>query len=251
MDLQLSKTSFDSLLERAATWNKEIKWTNKYDCPPGYTYNEDGWVKTSVPFPKIHICLLPYKLSKLGEYQLLLQNLLALRILNNLPHDQIVLALINRYKQSMFGKNPNKKVMEQVIQDSLSMNDSSQLPKFDYDILHFDDIWYSRNFTAGGKAQIKAELRNRNVDSIRDMMPIRTKYDNSEVKREAEVTDYAMKVYWRERGLDKKSRTVSALAEAITFIGDNSIEFNNHNITEISGLSMATIGRYKKLLMLK
>ncbi len=250
MDLQLSSTAYSTLLERAATWNKEIKWTNRYDCPPGYNYNEDGWVKTSVPFPKIQICLLPYKVSRMGEYQVLLQNLLALRILNNVSHDQLVLALINRYKQSMFGRTPNKETMTQVISDSIGITDSSNLPKFDRDILHFDDIWYGTGFTAGGKAQIKAEIRNRNVDTIRDMMPINNKYDSVKVQQEAEVTKYAMSTYWKERGLDKKSRTISALAEAVTFIGDNSIEFNNENIKEISGLSVPTICRYKKLLML-
>lgn len=251
MEIKLSRVKYDSLLERASTWNKEIKWTNKFDCPPGYTFNEDGWVKTSVPYPKIHVCLLHYKQTKLGEYQLLLQNLLALRILNDIPHDQLVLALINRYKQSMFGKSPEIDVLEQAINNSLNITDSSGLPKFDHDILHFDDIWYSAEFTHGGKAQIKALIRNRTMDDIRDLMPINKKYNNEEVKKETEATNYSMKVYWKDKGLDKKSRTISALAEAITFIGDNYFELNNNNIMEISGLSTATITRYKKLLMLK
>lgn len=251
MDIKLSKVKYKSLLDKASTWNKKIKWNNKFDCPPGYNYNEEGWIKTSVPFPKISVCLLPFKYYKIGEYQLLLQNLLALRILNNLPHEQLVLALINRFKQSMFGKTPDREIIEKVTNDSLKITDSSGLPSFDYDVLHFDDIWYSSNCSYQGKAQIKVSIRNRTIDDIRDLMPINKKYNTSEVKRETESTTYAMNVYWRDKGLGKIERTISALAEAVTYIGDNEYEFNNENIKEISGLGVTTICKYKKLLMLR
>jgi hypothetical protein len=151
----------------------------------------------------------------------------------------------------MFGKTPGKEFLEEAIKNSLKIKDSSDLPKFDHDILHFNDIWYSSEFTAGGKAQIKAAIRNRTIDDIRDLMPIHRKYNNKEVKSETDATDYALKVYWKDKGLDKKTRTVSALSEAVTFIGDNGFEFNNNNIREVSGLSTATITRYKKLLMIE
>jgi len=226
---------------------RSVKWTNRYDCPPGYTFNADGWIETSVPFPKISVSFLPHLYTRIGEYQLLLQNLLALRLLNDHPHETLVRLLYNRATQAAFGRKPDATVFADVVQHSLAIRDYNQLPAFDRDILTMDTIWYSRDFTDTGKAAIKRKIRENYISDVRHLMPISKKYKTEEVRAEADITRYAMTAYWKSVGLSAKNRAISSIIEAVEEVGYDDMDM----LAVTAGVSVRTIQRYKEMWKLK
>jgi len=245
--MELSTKDQQSLLLKI----KKVKWTNRYDCPPGYIFNEDGWIETAVPYPKISVNFLPYLFTKLGEYQILLQNLLALRLLNDHPHKDLEKALWNRYTQSRFGKLPDKDIFKQVVKDSLNITNTTQLPVFDEDILSMETIWYGKDFSEAGKAAIKKKLRNNYIANIRAIMPINKKYKTEEVMQEADISRYAINQYWKLNSLDVKTRTISSIVEAVEDILSEGEVPTLDAISLTSGVSTRSIQRYKDMWKLK
>jgi hypothetical protein len=235
---------------KAAAARHEIKWTNRYDCPTGHVFNSDGWVETPIGFPKITVSFLPHLVNKLGEHKILLQNLLALRLLNNLPHDVLEKALINRATQAMFGRLPDAEVVASVIAESKTITDTSKLPEFSEDILRIDTIWFSRDCKESGRAAIKQRIRDSYISDVRSFMPIKTKYKTTEVMAEAAVSKYAVNSYWKTQGLGARERTVAAILEAYHDLGDNGETINMQSLTFTSGTSIRTLQRYKSQLKL-
>ena len=230
---------------------KKVKWTNRYDCPPGYSFNEEGWIETDLPYPKITVSFLPYLFNKLGEYQILLQNLLALRLLNDRTHSDLEKALWNRYTQARFGQTPDKVIFKAVVAASRKITNTSDLPSFDDAILSMDTIWYSKDFSEAGKASIKKKLRNNYISAIRSLMPINRKYKTVEVMDEADVSKYAINQYWKENELDARTRTVSSIVEAVDSLKDEDKELTLTNISLVSGVSTRSIQRYKDMWKLE
>jgi len=244
MDLSIRSKS-GNLLDKV----KKIKWTNRFDCPPGYSFNSDGWLETDIPFPKITVNFLPYLISKLGEYEILFQNLLALRLLNDKPHSELEQAVWNRYIQATFGRQPDKELFEDVVAASRSITSTSQLPIFDADILSMDTIWYNENFTEAGKAAIKKKLRSNYISAVRSLMPINKKYKTQDVMNEADISRYAINQYWKENLLDAKTRTISSIVEAVNYLGNEDLQLKD--IADVAGVSIRSIQRYKDMWKLK
>ena len=228
-----------------------ITWTNRYTCPPGYEFNDDRWIETQVGFPKITVSFLPHLVNKLGEYQLLLQNLFALRLLNDLPHEVLTQALWNRASQAMFGRAPNKKIFDEVVQASIQITEAQELPKFVEDILKIDTIWFAKDCKEAGRAAIKQKIRDNYISDVRSFMPVYTKYKTKEVMAEAEVSKYAVNSYWKVQGLGAKERTVSAIMDAYLAITDVGGTATIAKIAIDSGTSIRTLQRYKKQLRLQ
>jgi hypothetical protein len=241
--MELSTRDKQNLLSKV----KRVKWTNRYDCPPGYTFNDDGWIETLSAYPKITVNFLPYLFNKLGEYQILLQNLLALRLLNEHSHATLEKALWNRYTQARFGQQPDKKVFDLVVVSSKEITNTAQLPVFDENILSMDTIWYSESFNEAGIAAIKKKLRNNYISAIRLLMPINKKYKTTDVMVEADVSKYAVNQYWKENKLDKKARTLSSIVEAVTYLSEDADEVSLKSIATLSGVSVRSIQRYKDM----
>lgn len=242
MDLS-TRSKSRNLLDKV----KKIKWTNRYDCPPGYSFNSDGWLETDIAYPKITVNFLPYLVNKLGEYEVIFQNLLALRLLNDRPHKELETAIWNRYTQAMFGKMPDKKVFNAAIAASRKITNTAQLPAFDSDILSMETIWYSTEFTESGKAAIKRKLRNNYISNIRAIMPINRKYKTEEVMTEADVSRYAVNQYWKSNKLDAKARTLSSIVEAVDNLLEDNKELTLTNISAMAGVSTRSIQRYRDM----
>lgn len=249
MKLAKVDRSYTSLLELSDT-TKGIIWTNRYDCPPGHEFNDDGWIETIIPYPKITVNILPHLLRRLGEYQLLLQNLLALRLLNNKPQVELETALRNRFRQAFFGRSVTEEVFQEVIEASKKINETSELPVLCDDILRMDTIWFSKDCTEGGRNAIKKKLRNSYISGVRAMMSIATRYKTKEVMDETESSRYAVNSYWENLGLDAKNRTISAIIEAIEEIVDQEVELTQEIISIVAGVSIRSIQRYKDMWML-
>ena len=148
------------LLDKARNVH-EIIWTNRFDCPDGYEFNDDGWVETMTAFPKISVSLLPHLSTKIGEYQLLFQNFLALKFLNNLPDNILKAALWNRATQAMLGRNPSVDVFEDAVSAAIKITNGSKFPVFSDDIFKMDTIWYSKECKEAGRSAIKQKIRNK------------------------------------------------------------------------------------------
>ena len=247
--MELSKVKRDRLIGLSS--NNKIKWTNRYECPPGYTFNEEGWVETRSPFPKISVIMLPYLLNSLGEYELLLQNLIALRLLNDFTHEDLELALKYRFKQAFFGRAVKHEVFDAVVKKSRTITDTADLPELCSDILKFDSIWYSRFALVKNTSSIKKRLKINYISSIRDLMPINKKYITKEVMSEAELTKYAVNTYWKTIGLNAKNRSISAISEAVSEISDIGQELTQKTLSEVAGVSVRSIQRYKETWYLK
>lgn len=246
MELAPIEKKYNRIMERIED-ARNIKWTNKYDCPPAYSFNKDGWVQTIIPFPKISINFLPHLVKRLGEFELLLQNLLALRLLNDKPHAVLVEALCNRYAQAFFGRSVDKEVLRRVVKVSEGINAYTELPVFSEDIVKFDTIWYSKECSLNGRFEIKQLLRNNYISNIREMMPINKKYVTKEVMTEADVTRYAITQYWDINDLTAKNRTAAAIVEAMQEILDSGRDLTKSELALLSGVSIRTIQRYKEL----
>lgn len=246
MQLAPVTSKASTLLERVIT-KKTIKWTNRYDCPPGYSFNEDGWVETNNPYPKITVSFLPHLISKLGEYNLIFQNLLALRLLNDMHHSELELAVWNRSKQALFGREPDERIFKDAVEASRKITDTTQLPDFVSDILRMDTVWYAKDCATTGRAAIKAILRHGYISDMRALMPISRKYKTESVMSEGSLTKYAVNLYWKDSELTAVNRTVGALVEAINEINDSGDEFTVELMSTISGVSNRSIQRYKTM----
>ena len=239
----IQKTSTDLL----ATLGK-IKWTNRYDCPDGYEYNEDGYVETNENYLQISINMMPYLLTALGEYELLYQNAIAFRALNPNKHMDIIRpALQYKYKASFY-KEPNRLVLEKALSDAYDVNDlGSILPKLHRGIFSFHSVWYSKDCSIGGRKKIYVILRDDFIDRVRSFMPINTKFKTACVAEESEESMHVVNVYWRNRGLDRKDRTTMALAEALESMAEEGIESATiSEICKVAGLSRNTVGELLK-----
>ena len=218
--------------------------------PASYTFNTEGWVETRTPYPKFTVSFLPYLFSKLGGYELLLQNLLALRLLNNRPHEELEAALRNRYKQANMGRAVDDDIMDKVIEKSRAITDTSALPPICDDILQFDTIWFAYDCSAGGRSQIKSIIRNNYIGAIRSMMPVDSKYKTKDVMKEADVSKYSVNSYWKSNKLDARGRTLSAIIEAVEEASDCGVNPTQEVIAKIAGVSVKSIQRYKEMWML-
>lgn len=237
------------LLDKARSAHT-ITWTNRYTCPPGYEFNDDGWVETQVATPKITVSLLPHLINKIGEYQMIFQNLLALRLLNTVDAPILIDALWNRATQAMLGRQPNKKIFDDAVQAAMEIESADNLPEFVEDIVRMDTIWFSKTCREKGRAAIKQRIRNRYISDVRSFMPVRTKYKTKEVMLEAEVSKYAVNLYWKDQYLGASARALAAVTEAYTDLLNNNENVTLSVLAQRAGISTRSLQRYSKQLEL-
>lgn len=221
-----------------------IRWTNRHDCPEGYVFNDDGYVQTEENRLQVTVNMLPFLLNALGEYGVLYQNAIALRMLNhNKPRDLIQDVLKYKFNTSYYRK-PDPLILAKAVNDAYSLESiGAELPKLHTGIFCFHDIWYSKDCTEGGRKQIQKLLRNDYIDKSRQLMSIDTKYKTKEVAAFVDESLHAVNCYWVKTGLDKKNRTIQSVVESVDKLKSIGIEDYTYNdIARLSGLSRKTIG---------
>jgi len=230
-----------------------IRWTNRHDCPEGYAFNEDGYVQTDENRLQVSVNMLPFLLPTLGEYGVLFQNAVALRMLNhNKPRDIIQDVLKYKFNTSYYRK-PDPLLLAKAVSDAYCLDSLSEvLPKMHTSIFCFHDIWYSKDCTEGGRKQIQKLLRNDYIDKSRQLMSIDTKYKTKEVAAFVDESLHAVNCYWTKTGLDKKNRTIQSVIESVDKLKSIGIENYTYNdIARLSGLTRQTIGLTLKEIGLK
>lgn len=224
----------------------KVKWTNSHDCPTGYEWNEDGWIQTDTQILQVSVNMLPYMLNKIGEQQLLYQNLIALRYLNNKGRVELTQALDYKFKMSYF-KSVDPKLLKEAVAMAYDVTDlNSILITLSKDIFKFHDVWYSRDCTFTGRKQIQALIRQEYIERSRELMSIGTKYKTEEIMNFADVSKYAVDKHWKLIGLDKTSRTGRAIAEAVELLLESNelVNITQEMVAEIAGISRRTLNTH-------
>lgn len=232
-----------------------IVWTNAHDCPSGYRWNEDGWIQTKEPYLQVRVNMLPYMLTKLGEEELLYQNMLALRYLNTKGRTELTAVLKYKFRMSYY-REPKDVVINNAVSRSYAVNKLIDvLPKLDKDLFGFYDIWYSKECTLNGRKQIQAIIKQEYIEKSRELMSIDTKYNTKCVMEFADVSKYTVDKHWRVIGLDKKGRTARAIGDAIEYLmneeGKDIFSITQKEVASVAGISVRSLqNHYEERKML-
>ncbi len=222
----------------------DIRWTNRHDCPEGYVFNEDGYVQTEENRLQVSVNMMPFMLSSLGEFGVLYQNAIALRMLNhNKPMDIIQDVLKYKFNSSYYRK-PDPVLLAQAITAAYSIDSIAEVLKdLHSGIFSFYDIWYSKDCTEGSRKQIQKLMRDKYIDESRQLMTIDTKFKTQDVADFTDASLHAVNCYWTKTGLDKKNRTIQSVVESIGKLKSLGVgNYTYKDISELSGLSRKTIG---------
>lgn len=212
-----------------------IKWTNRYDCPTDYEFNNEGWIETLIPYPKVSVVSPEFLSDKhYTPLAFLLQNLLAMRFLNNKPHELLLQVLIYKFKKH--GYFYTEENLEWVREQSLAINTVKDFPPMDRSILRWDTLWSSTL----GRAQVNRRKNFNHISDIREYMEISTKYITREVKNTAKTTLYVVKEYWKEMGWSIEDRSRKTILEALEAHENASAK----ELSAVTGLSINTVYKY-------
>lgn len=212
-----------------------IKWTNKRDIPRGYNYNEEGWLETNIPYPKVSVTSPAFLSDKyFTPCAILLQNLLALRFLNNKPHELLLQILLRKFaKHNYYYTNSD---LDWVRNQSLKITSPREFPPMDRSIWRWDTLWASEL----GRAQINKRKTIHHISDTREDMNINQKYRTLPVKEAAGTTLYAVKEYWKDMGWNSKLRSRKAILEALEINEEATVK----ELAAIAGLSLSTVRKY-------
>lgn len=218
-----------------------IKWTNTHDCPPGYVWNEEGWVQTHEPYLQVCVNTLPYLIKELGEEGLLYQNLLALRYLNTKGKEELISALKFNFRMNFF-RYPDELLLSKAAKRAYDVDKLMDvLPSLHKNIFSLYDIWYSKTCSLKGRKQIQAVIKQNYIEQSRRLMSIATKYKTKCVMEFADVSEYSVKKHWKVLNLGKKDRTAKAIGDAIQYLiqeeGKALFDLTQKEIADIAGIT--------------
>ncbi len=222
---------------------KDIKWSNKYECPSGYNFNDDGYVITDLPYPKMGVSIQPWQLRVLSPETLFTYNLLVLMLLNP---DNDLGSLGEALSGNMYNNTKihfgNKAIDFAIsrVKEITNLEDVKGIPRY---ILHFTNIWYSKDSSIKSVRDIVRIRENETIDIVRDMMPIHGRWKTKQVSEYSEYSTYKIRNYWRERGFSTTDRSIAAIMEANDFlIRDSGISKPTQvQLAEASGLSRMSL----------
>lgn len=219
-----------------------IKWTNRYDCPNGYTFNEDGYVETDENYLQVNVSMMPFLLNAIGEEEVMYQNALALRVLNPNKHFDIVRLLIKYKFKSSYGREADTDKLQKAVERAYEVTDlGGVLKDMHRSIFSFQSIWCSRDCTVGGRKKIFGLLRDDYINRVRNYMTIETKFKTACVMDATNETEYAVNEYWKHTGLDRKTRSKQAVMEALEYLLSTGREsFTIVELAEVAGISRKT-----------
>jgi hypothetical protein len=214
-----------------------IRWNNKHMLPPGYAWNEEGYVITDVPFPFLRACVglrFGFLIGKLGMREYLRQNLLVLRLLNGNVHKSIVSGVFYSSLRKT-GIVPVRELYDEVVKEVFALESS---PALDGNFVTWRRTWFSE--TCEYK-RISDVLRNENstkIDADRELMRIDEKYITAAVAEFTGFSRHRIDNYWSEKQWTKKLRTLYTLEE----VERQGIDAPTRaQLAKVSGLSERTV----------
>jgi hypothetical protein len=218
-----------------------ICWSNKHKLPPGYAWNEDGYVITAIPYPYIRACVglrFGFLIKKLGFSEFIRQNLIVLRVLNGDVHRVIVSAILYSALRRA-GLTMDKTVYDRI---ALEVYVLEQMPPLDGSFITWRTTWFSDECAYNTVSKVLRVENSSKIDADRDLMKVDTKYITAEV---AEFTGFSRRridTYWSEKQWDKKLRTLYTLEEAVTELSRQGIDAPTRGqIAKVAGMSEKTI----------
>lgn len=230
----------------------KVRWTNKHDCPDGYVFNDSGYVQTDDNRLQISVNMMPFMLPSIGEFGVLYQNAIALRILNHNKQIDIIKQLLKYRFYKAYFRLPDMDILDKAVEAAYALNSVSDIVgTLNKSIFCFHDIWYSESCTEGSRKQIQKLLRNDYIDKSRQLMTIATKYKTKDVAEFADTTLYAVNCYWSDTGLDKNTRTIYSVIEAIEELSRDGKKVTTREIAATAGMSGQTTRGVAKMIDIK
>jgi hypothetical protein len=240
-DVLVLKSAID-LMDSATV----ITWSNKYICPAGYNYNEDGYVITNEPRPFIRSCvglMFGFLVRKLGMNEYIRQNLIVLRLLNEKCHRAIIgAALWHAFKKAGF--HLDKDAYNNIVAEVFEM---TSVPVLDSNFISWRRTWFSSACSYDTISKVVRLENSNKIDSDRELMTVDKKYITAEV---AEFTGFSrsrIDRYWSDKSWTKKLRTLYTLDEAVNELAKaGELDPSRDQLAITSGLSVGTISRAMK-----
>jgi hypothetical protein len=224
----------------------KLQWNNKHQLPPGYAWNEDGYVITAMPYPFLRACVglrFAFLAGRLGMKEYIRQNMIVLRLLNPNVHKSIVGGvLFATFKKA--GYILDRVVFDEVLAEVYQLID---IPNLDPVFITWRRTWFSETCEYDTISKILRVENSSKIDADRELMHIDEKYITAAV---ADFTGFSRRridSYWSEKQWDKQMRTLYTLEEAFTELsrqGNNAP--TRAQLVEVSGLSDRTISRVVK-----
>jgi hypothetical protein len=226
-----------------------IKWSNKYDCPDGYVFNEDGYVITSVPYPKMGVSIAPWQLRELTPLALFSWNLVVLMLLNPGLDIEYLSSHLNSNMYNNIGRRLAYDELEKGINNAMSIRTLEDLKGIPTYIFKFDTVWYEKNSTIKSVRDVIRIRDAETIDIARDMMEINKKWKTSEVSIYTDRSQYVIRNYWKQRGFSTTDRTIAAIVEASDYITREMEEdMDRKLLSEVAGVSISALDTNKDLV---
>ena len=231
-----------SLMDSSTT----ILWSNKYVCPSGYNYNDDGYVITNRPLPFVRACIglsFGFLIKLLGLKEYVRQNVIALRLLNGDVHKAILSeALWNGFKRS--GLLINRELYDSVVAEVFLLN---EVPLLNSNFLSWRSTWFSRECDYDTVSKVVRQENDIKIDSDRELMTVDKKYVTADVVEFTGFSRSKIDRYWAGKEWTKQLRTLYTIDEAVTELAKKGVtDPSRSDIAEVSGLSINTISRSMK-----
>jgi hypothetical protein len=225
----------------------QITWSNKYMLPPGYAWNENGYVITTVPYPFIRACIglrFSFLIGKLGFDEYVRQNLIALRLLNPNVHKSVMnAAAYSSFKKAGF-------VIDRGLFDKLSAEVYSltTVPAtLDSNLVSWRRTWFSETCNYDTVSTVVKVENSIKIDADRELMRIDEKYITAAV---ADFTGFSRRRiddYWSEKQWSKKIRTLYSLEEAYGELEKKGVtDPTQAQLAGVAGISVRSVGAIVK-----
>lgn len=219
----------------------QICWNNKHVLPPGYTWNDDGYVITAMPYPYIRACVglrFSFLIGRLGMNEFIRQNLIVVRLLNSNVHRIIVTTIIwAAFKKSGFIIDRNK--FDKIAGEVYAL---TAVPSLDLAFITWRRTWFSETCNYDTVSKVLRVENSSKIDADRDLMKVDGKYITAAV---AEFTGFSRRridSYWSEKQWTKKLRTLYTIEEAFDELGRQGIlDPTRRQLAITSGLSERTV----------
>ena len=219
----------------------QICWSNKHMLPPGYTWNEDGYVITAIPYPYVRACVglrFSFLIGKLGMNEFVRQNLIVVRLLNGDVHKAIVTAVIwSAFKKSGF-------ILDRIKFDKVATEvyALSTLPTLDQAFITWRRTWFSESCDYNTVSKVLRVENSSKIDADRDLMKVDEKYITEAVVEFTGFSRRRIDSYWSEKQWTKKLRTLFTIEEAIDELESKGIlNPTREQIALTAGLSTRTV----------
>ena len=223
--------------------NPNIRWNNKFVPPPGYAFNNEGYVITAVPYPMMGVSIAPWQLKSITVTELYMWNLVILMILNSELDVTYLSRALNANMYNNIGKTLANDELAGAISDALNITTVDDLQGIPSYILQFTTIWYKRSASIRSVRDVVRIRDNETIDIARDMMSISKKWKTKSVSEYTERSQYMIRSYWKVRGLTTLDRTVAAITEANDYLTreENIQHPTRDEISKVAGLSISAL----------